>query len=394
MSCPGYRDLNDVLFRDESPRIIKSVHGLDGSQQRNIVSKLQQVSIAAAKSSDAESTSCSKPYPELSPALHQPLEEVAATFFFSKYGFDLPPFYKGYDEWLSQTYFGGNSILRPVVESVGMAALANTTSTPSMMERAQLRYQEGIARVKEALNDPVEGMTDEAFMSVILLAFFETVSFQDWDRYQNWLDHIKAATALLELRGKAQFSRKRGVQLFIQVRSQILLACVQQRLTVPPAVVQATYYFETGSLRDKLKATYAASPGSISEISLRLVNLRAAAKNTNRNSQELRDAARAIDDDLIMWRDVAPKGWSYKTVETSENGDHFRGKRHEHDLPWCVEVWNNWRVLRIAAHQIILHDCSASLAESETANKSLELIREMSVDICISGSAFCSYLRK
>lgn len=324
----------------------------------------------------------------------QPVEEVGAGFFFTKYGFDLPPFYKGYDTWLSQTYFGGNSMLRPVIESIGMAGLANMTNTPDMMSRAHRRYQEGIARVNEALNDPVEGLTDEAFMSVILLAFFETVSFQDWDRYRHWLDHIKAATALLELRGQAQFLRQRGAQLFIQIRSQILLACVQQRLTVPPAVVQATYCFETGSLRAKLKSKYVASPGSISEISLRVVNLRAAAKNKSKSREEYREAAYAIEADLIMWADVAPKQWNYTEVEGPEGEGHYRGKRHVYQLPWSVEMWNNWRVLRIAVSQIMVQDVTASSLEVQADKEALKLIREMSEDICISVSAFSHYPRK
>jgi hypothetical protein len=325
------------------------------------------------------------------PSLNQSVEDLGASFFFTKYGFDLPPFYNGYDTWLSQLYFGGNDILKAVIEAVGMAGLANTTNTTSIMTKAQRRYEQSIIRVNEALNDPVELRTDEAFQAVILLAFFETVSFQSWDRYQNWLDHVKAATALLGLRGKAQFSRQRGAQLFVQVRSQILLACVQQRLTVPPAVVQAAYYFETGSLREKLKRTYAASPASISEMSLRLVNLRAAAKNKHKSNEELAQAARAIDADLIMWAEVTPKGWRYAATGTAEDSTHFRGMKQAYDMPWSVEIWNNWRVLRIAANQIMEH--SKRMTGNGDQSESLRLIRELSVDICVSVSAFADYAR-
>lgn len=50
----------------------------------------------------------------------------------------------------------------------------------------------------------------------------QSVSFVSWDRYEQWLKHIKAATALLDTRGKAQFDRIRGVQLFIQLRSHVV----------------------------------------------------------------------------------------------------------------------------------------------------------------------------
>lgn len=55
-----------------------------------------------------------------------------------------------------------------------------------------------------------------------LLICMQTVNFETWDRYHYWEAHIKAATALLELRGQEQFTRERGAQLYVQIRSQIV----------------------------------------------------------------------------------------------------------------------------------------------------------------------------
>jgi hypothetical protein len=50
----------------------------------------------------------------------------------------------------------------------------------------------------------------------------QVVNFETWDRYRHWEAHIKVATALLELRGQEQFTRERGGQLYVQIRSQIV----------------------------------------------------------------------------------------------------------------------------------------------------------------------------
>ena len=59
----------------------------------------------------------------------------------------------------------------------------------------------------------------------------QTINFDSWDSYYNWAAHVKAATALLELRGREQFTRERGVQLYTQIRSQIVSFTLYVSLT-------------------------------------------------------------------------------------------------------------------------------------------------------------------
>lgn len=376
------------MFRDESHRIINNAQRLNGVRipaDFEVLAQTYPTSTKGPSSADASASLTPTGSPHL--RLDQPVEEVGANFFFAKYCFDLPPFFRGYTTWISQNYFGGNPVLKPIIEAVGMAGLSNTTNSPSIMSLAKERYQQSIVRVQEAIQDPVERVTHETFLAVLLLAFFETVSFESWERYSKWLEHVEIATTLLELRGRAQFTRPIGAQLFFLVRTQILSACMFRQISVPPALVEASWNFQSGPIRDQLREHHVASPGSMSEISLRLVNLRAVAKRTAGPTQEVRDAARSIDNDLMMWYDVVPTEWQYTTVEGS--GDRtFNGKRHVYNMWWAAEVWNNWRLIRIAAHQIMLQG-----DEGESADAAVQLIRHMSEEICISVSAFLDYPR-
>ena len=55
-----------------------------------------------------------------------------------------------------------------------------------------------------------------------ILTCIQTINFETWDRYHYWTAHVEAATTLLELRGQEQFTRERGGQLYVQIRSQIV----------------------------------------------------------------------------------------------------------------------------------------------------------------------------
>jgi hypothetical protein len=54
----------------------------------------------------------------------------------------------------------------------------------------------------------------------------------------NWLNHVKGATALLELRGEEQLDSELGRNLFIQARTYIIASCYQTRSSIPDIVVQ------------------------------------------------------------------------------------------------------------------------------------------------------------
>jgi hypothetical protein len=180
------------------------------------------------------------PYP-----LSHAVNDLGANFFFSKYIFDEPPFSNDYNMWLAQSYaeVSRHRVLRAAIEAVGMAGLSNVSYAPRLESKSKQHYGEVLAAVKQALSDPVQATADTTFMAVLLLGLYEvrtppdrrlrareplfltctqTVNFKTWDRYRQWAAHVSAAATLLELRGHEQFTRERGVQLYVLIRSQIV----------------------------------------------------------------------------------------------------------------------------------------------------------------------------
>ena len=141
---------------------------------------------------------------------------------------------------------------------------------------------------------------------------------------------------------------------------------------------------------------HVASPASISELSYRLVNLRAAFKTgTITDPRIICETAFEIDDDLEAFRAGIPWYWEYTTVDATDapTGTFFDGKRHVYPNLWVAEVWNNWRTLRILINQIILQS-ELRVGMSDQAQRSLELIHRFCAELCISAASFAHSPRK
>ncbi|KAH7176826.1 hypothetical protein EDB81DRAFT_50387 [Dactylonectria macrodidyma] len=423
VECPGYRDLDNVLFRDESERIIRKVRQLDQPQSGSV----NYITPGSSSHSTNHSTKnrCSQAQPGLaqeiisepssqpendglvlrrsSPAsyssalyicgpLSQPVNKLGVSFFFAKYTFNEAPFGGEYHDWLAQSYSEDGSVLHAAIDAVGMSGVSNVSYAPRVASRSKERYAKAIAAVNTALRDPVQVVADSTLMAVILLGLYETVNFATSDRYSYWVAHVKGATALLELRGPKQFTRKLGGLLYILIRSQILSACLQQHMAVPHALVRATCQFQTSIIRQQWQRNNVASQASMCEISFRIINLAAAfAKREITDIPTVQSKALDIDNDLQAWKARAPSMWGYTAIDASDavNGAFFDTNVHVYPNLWIAETMNNWRVVRILISKLIIQaeDCSDSPDMKKKAAY-LSTITKLSTDICISVSSF------
>ena len=176
--CPGYRNLQDVTFRDESERVVRKAH-----QVEQVGSALIQATLFTLQNSSPQNAIASKPKSRtpssltasISPLLSQPLNELGANFFFTKYILKEPPFTNNYYDWLIKSYFenGSNHALRATIEAVGMAGISNVYHAPRVAFRSKEKYCMALAAMKQALSDPILAIADTTFMAVGLLGLFE-----------------------------------------------------------------------------------------------------------------------------------------------------------------------------------------------------------------------------
>ncbi len=178
IQCPGYRDLGEILFRDESERVARWF--CDAAQSEESPST-QQVLAVSAVSPRIPAIARRKPA-WLTPgrvaySISQPAVELGTCFFFAKYLSKEAPFSGEYCDWVSQSYSQGrpSHALRATIEAVGMAGMSNVSHAPLLASRSKQRYCEALAAVKLDLADPVQAAADATLMAVILLGLFEVI---------------------------------------------------------------------------------------------------------------------------------------------------------------------------------------------------------------------------
>lgn len=109
--------------------------------------------------------------------LSQSVEDLGVNFFFCNYTFYEPPFYSDHHTWLTHSYLQdrSNHVLRPAIEAIGMAGLANVSRTPYFRSMAEERHCIALAAIRHALNDSVQATEDTTLMAVILIELFEVL---------------------------------------------------------------------------------------------------------------------------------------------------------------------------------------------------------------------------
>ncbi|KAH8899899.1 hypothetical protein GQ53DRAFT_835917 [Thozetella sp. PMI_491] len=364
--CPGFRNLTDIIFRDESERIIRIAHrdeaGLGDKEPIPLSSR--RTSLISTK----------LPPATISYAPSQPLSDLAPSFFFTKYTSNEPPFSNAFQAWLTEMYLADcpGSALRVAIDAAGMAGISNVSYAPGIASRSQEYYVRALAAVKRSLSDPAASVADTTFITVLLLGLFEFINFENSSQYRSWNAHISGATALLQLRGQGQLDNERGRQFLMMLRSQVLYACLQHDLVIPGVVIDLNHHVEASGM---------------GEMCIRLARLRAEMKTGKATRQAIRDAAVEMNYDLEAWKADRSSDWQYVVADVDERapGTYFQGKRHIYSNPWTARRWNNWRTLRLLVNRIILDNCLPSDPYESGASS---VIRLMSTDICISGPCF------
>lgn len=227
-ACPGYRNLVDFVFRDDSASTVKRFRR-DADAERDEFESIQHRQFGAT-SSPPSSWSVQGVSPISFPPIHslpQPAAEVAATFYFHNFNIQGPP--------LSKATSHGTSLISPesppaalvAIEAIGLAALSNIRGgDQGLFQRARARYSQALRGTNQALADPQRAACDSTAVTVLLLSQFERMYLDSResarDGYRRWAAHVEGASALLRLRGEEQFTREAGVSLFFAIRLQVV----------------------------------------------------------------------------------------------------------------------------------------------------------------------------
>ncbi|MCJ1283118.1 hypothetical protein MMC26_002445 [Xylographa opegraphella] len=287
-------------------------------------------------------------------ALSVPIETQAMCYFFQNYVSECPQFSKGYFDYLPSIFISndvvGSSLIDAVV-SLGMVGLSNTKHASEIMIPAKERYSLTLQATNSALGDVEDAKADQILITVMLLGLYETNTCTTPRSMQSWTQHISGAVQLLRLRGKEQLQTRIGHQLFVQLRGQVIINCMQRRARVPDDMLEWTQ-----------SAMAYENPGEIISSKLSIIvtkfcNLRASMDSFHdyRDSGRVVSAAFHIDAELADWAMRCPEQYVYNTVTIQSRSESvFSDLYHTYDNIWTAWTWNSYRSIRILLNELLL----------------------------------------
>ncbi|KAE8411723.1 hypothetical protein BDV36DRAFT_273812 [Aspergillus pseudocaelatus] len=341
-TCLGYRDQWDLVFRDQTSHTIK--------RSRN-KSEKNAVSTAGIP---------------LTPPTRGPnpsLEEIGVNYFLQEFTAGGRSPSRGYLNYIPTAYSADveHPTLVASMAAVGLVALA--THQPELVHHARAKYSEAINHVNNALASPVESVKDSTLMSVISLGVFEHVS-----NFESWVRHVKGAAALVVARGKSQFTRRRAILMFNQVRADMSAACIQSIQPFPDDMRELQE--EATKYTDPSDAFWL-----LGVLATQCATLFASVTAKHRGIPLPRDmtwlhfleVSIALQDDFQYVLDILARQEPYITIhESCESAEFisYNGQYHLYQTSWAIRLWNNSRMVEIIVCEIVCWLINKVLAEN------------------------------
>ncbi|GAB0145987.1 hypothetical protein EsHS_00006402 [Epichloe bromicola] len=363
-NCPGYKIV------DQSPPS-SSIEG--GNSPAKIKARQTATKVLAPKlEAGAGSSSnlktgyapgdrCVKPHPRLS------LEEMAACHFISNYvliprqGLTTT---RGFFEFVLPLLKTQNASPHFIYafKACSLASLNNRVGTGNDFDKEALGfYTKALASTCTALKDPILTKRDETLAAILLLGLFENITAKTLGMLA-WSSHIEGAIQLVKARGRGQLKSKTGLDLFIAVRTQMIIHALStgKAPTVdvdwwvddPVSHVCNTELLQLSSRVGELKH----------EVNGLLATLTTRSTGNVKLVKDTIDACKSLNAEIKTWLEQLPEHYACKTVAWEpynpkcdySKAEVFPGRIDTYGDLWVVNFWNVMRCMRIVLASLII----------------------------------------
>lgn len=394
--CAGYRNTIDLLFHDESAKVVRKVKlakakstGNTEAPSKRVTSlnndrksckRLDQLEPKVSKHQSAvESTIITFEQPRST--LFHPLDELAIAYFIHHYTLD--------DTSAVQTCqtLDSSDCLKAAIVALGAAAVTNSGPGSSCSERTHCRYADALHLTNQALQSPLEVKKDTTLLAVNLLGIFEVKTCSRM-RLESWHEHVQGAAALLAYRGAKQFESSEGGRLFMQTVSNMIISSVCRRFEIPSYI--------TNLVEEAAKQIPDACDWDwrCFRLNLRFARLcsRLPLNNVVRSPSEatrIIEEAWKLDQDMVELLDDASDDWHFKAIYTDVS-DIFANRIYAFPHYFAAQQYNGILCKRIILQDIMLkilwfHSDISSLqlgiSEIEKIRNASTTIREIQMGI-------------
>ena len=375
--CSGYRDTSALQIQDESESVKRKAERQKSKPQGKPPTHSHTQHLAPPKtdfaggiptpgSTASESTSSSdstidldvdisnvdsnglysdgSPYRvwDISISLKPKAEDVASTYFFTSFTSN--------SHWDFMRMFAAQRRMDPCLElaikACGMAALDNVQSVVMGRDYARSMYVQALGLLNDALRDPKRSRMDESLIAVAMLGYYENLTCEGKQSIQSWKAHVKGATQLLKLRGKAQFKSQIGRILFRESRSQIMINCLWDD-ELPPDFL---WEFQPDLEKYTEDLQLSKPMDDVTLLCFDFARLRAKLRLKEISNAEGVQEASEVERKFIQWQlDTTARNqkWQYCEIEVEDSEHVWDGRVHSYSGFPAPSAWNLWRAMRI-----------------------------------------------
>ncbi|OIW33724.1 hypothetical protein CONLIGDRAFT_569509 [Coniochaeta ligniaria NRRL 30616] len=414
--CPGYRNIVDLMFRDESSHVIKKAKAKarkkafltvdPGSPSETEGSRLSVTPEPKGKSLSLITPSSRSPKSPAGPHLNwtkddssllpspdsgswpsTPMiamlynlnptsQERGTAYFFSRYvavdensshqRFDFV-----YDVWKPVSLVPERQVdgVLASMSAVGLVGLANMTRSPEAADAARKAYGTALRLTNQALRDPAEAVKDTTMLAILILSLFEMMTETTPKTLQAWQEHVNGATALAKMRGVEQFKTPGGTKMFLMLCQKVMISCIQREIPMPQTLIDLRH--ELAKVLDSDDPTW-----QIPEPIYKVLQARYDIKTgILTDPDDIVTRLLTIEDEFESILSRFPKEWNYRTVQvTKRHPAIYRGLCHVYPSLFLASLWNGVRTCRILVLETVLSQLHAAF-QCTTAASTLATTR-------------------
>jgi hypothetical protein len=307
MTCPGYKSLFDVAWRNQNLVAEKSVR-----RRKNAIEKAYRERTGSQQLVKLFS-------PNVPGVLAEDYEGYAISFFFSSYiliSKDLEV-QRGFLNCLYPVWVQTESAspLRPAVAAVASCLLQVWSQLKSdvALSLSQSLYSRGVASLRKTLRDAGE-VGDDVLMAALMLDMYESLRSFFMSRSHD-SPHLSGTTALVEYPRRLPFASKASQRVLLGARNQIIGRALKTSEAVPPNVFKWD-----GMARDVPKTL----AFRLDDLNMEVANLQALISRLdsgtavpNLSILDMLKKATELDRRLLAWATSVPDSWTIIRVSGS-----------------------------------------------------------------------------
>ncbi|KUI60551.1 White-opaque regulator 1 [Cytospora mali] len=404
--CPGYRNLVDLMFRDESSHVINKANA-NSRKKRSLPSPAASHTSTISDQVISSSASIAEPHGyqyaaiplrQWSPVQSPPTRPVYGTKFDEKgrevsregrrrsqppvqvlapLSYSLSPsfqergvnlFFTRYisvsenlahhrydfilDLWQPNTSDPNHDGVLAGITAVGLVGVAEMSRSGEVLEAARKSYGKALRLTNDALRDPGEAVKDTTLLSVMLLGLFEMIGGSRARGIESWQKHLNGAAALARLRGVEQFRTPAGVRLLFMLAQNTMISCIQNELPMPEDLIEMRK--QVGSmLQDR-------DPGfEVCSAIYKILQLRHDIKQGSvTDMEEMLDEFTGAESDFERAILLIPKAWQYRRCRLAQQPrpGFYNDVYHVYPDLRIARMWNGLRTLRLLVLETMLEE--------------------------------------